>query len=120
MLADAERRYAARSTPDLGDEVAARQHDGGPLLWTRRLTSRTGERCALQLIGIADNALYVQAADGGRNWHRRRLPPFVTALDVRSGRELWRWEQPGISHRPAALVGNRLVLALPELTAIAV
>ncbi|WP_328972649.1 hypothetical protein [Streptomyces sp. NBC_00239] len=44
----------------------------------------------------------------------------MTAFDVRSGRELWRWEHPEISHRPAALVGNRLVLALPEPTAIAV
>ncbi|MFJ6784801.1 protein kinase [Streptomyces yangpuensis] len=120
MLTDAGRRYATRGTRDLGDEVAARQLGGGPLLWTRRLTSRTGERCALQLIGVTDNALYVQAADGGRNWRGRRLSPFVAALDVRSGRELWRWEHAGISHRPAALVGNRLVLALPELTALAV
>ncbi|MGX1886782.1 protein kinase domain-containing protein [Streptomyces sp. NPDC055287] len=120
LLADDQRRYEAHSIVDGGDEVGARDHTGAHRLWTRRLTSRSGERCALQLVGIADDALYVKAADGGRNWRGRSLPPFVTALDVCSGRELWRWEHSGISERPAALVGNRLVLALPELTAIVV
>lgn len=121
MLVEGNTVYTASYLSEHGwDTVVAQDAQTGAVRWQRTVNRRNGNGGKLELVGVRQGVLYVKAAHGGRRGLLGRpAQPFVTGLDVVSGKPRWHWENPGIGVREAVLAGDSIVLPLPELTAIA-
>ncbi|MEU7554308.1 hypothetical protein AB0B01_18555 [Streptomyces sp. NPDC044571] len=85
------------------------------------MTRRDGEACGLELLGTGPGGLYVRAAGGNRRallGSGRAVRPFVAA-DPTTGRPRRRREDRTRLDGEVVLVGEHLVLALPEPAAVA-
>ncbi|MFD5506387.1 protein kinase [Streptomyces sp. NPDC127051] len=110
--------YAAARHPRQGDQVFALDARTGALRWQRAVgRSEESTGCALELLGLRPDGLYVKAARGRRGRLGRESGPFVAVLDPATGKPRRQWEQPGLADGDALLVGDRLVLSRPELSA---
>ncbi|MGR4881911.1 PQQ-binding-like beta-propeller repeat protein [Streptomyces sp. LARHCF249] len=120
VLAEDGAVYAVRADPQTrANSVVAIDAESGRERWCRRVTGQGDSRyCALELLGMRAGLLYVKSARGNHGLFRRRSP-FLTALSLATGQRRWHFEHPRISHRGAVLYGDSIVIALPELTAIA-
>ncbi|WP_167535824.1 serine/threonine-protein kinase [Streptomyces vinaceus] len=111
--------YAAHGGAQ-GELVSAFDARTGKLRWQRSVVRGEGAGCALELLGLRPGGLYVRAARGGRRGRLgRESGPFVAVLDPATGKPRRQWEQPGLADGDALLVGDRLVLSRPELSAYA-
>ncbi|MFD9337228.1 protein kinase [Streptomyces sp. NPDC060028] len=111
--------YVAAHRPAQGDVVFALDAATGAVRWQRPLIRRDGPDCALDLLGVRRDGLYVRASRPGRRGLLGKVaPPFFTALDPETGRLRWKW--PAVGEGDAVLIGDLVVLPRPELTAIAV
>ncbi|MFK0043094.1 PQQ-binding-like beta-propeller repeat protein [Streptomyces sp. NPDC090741] len=120
LLVESGTVYAAAHHPVRGDRVFALDARTGAPLWQRTVVRREGTGCALELLGLRPGGLYVKAARGGRRGRLgRESGPFVAVLDPATGKPRRRWEQPGLADGDTLLVGDRLVLSRPELSAYA-
>ncbi|MFD7840525.1 protein kinase [Streptomyces sp. NPDC059761] len=110
--------YAAARHPRQGDQVFALDARTGALRWQRAVgRSEESTGCALELLGLRPDGLYVKAARGRRGRLGRESGPFVAVLDPATGKPRRQWEQPGLADGDTLLVGDRLVLSRPELSA---
>lgn len=114
--------YVAAYRPEQGwDTVFALDGGSGAVRWQQQVTRREGTECVLELLGVRRGVLYVHSAHGGRRGLLGRgAPPFVTGLEVASGRarRLWEHEAPGGGPAPT-LAGDTLVTATPTPTGVA-
>ncbi|MFB7054351.1 protein kinase [Streptomyces vinaceus] len=111
--------YAAHGGAQ-GDLVSAFDARTGKQRWQRSVVRGESAGCALELLGLRPGGLYVRAARGGRRGRLgRESGPFVAVLDPATGKPRRQWEQPGPAGGDTLLVGDRLVLSRPELSAYA-
>ncbi|WP_159046012.1 protein kinase domain-containing protein [Streptomyces sp. WM6372] len=112
--------YAAARSVSQGDLVTAFDARTGKPRWQRTVIRSEGRECALELLGLRAGGLYVKAARGGRRGRLgRQSGPFVAVLDPVTGKPRRQWEQPELADGDTLLVGDRLVLSRPELSAYA-
>ncbi|MCX4527862.1 serine/threonine-protein kinase [Streptomyces sp. NBC_01551] len=114
--------YAAVFRPEEGwDVVYALHAESGAVLWQQRVVRRGGPACALEPLGIRRGVLYVKSSDAGRGGllGRTRRAPFLTGLELSTGKPVWQWDRPGPYTVGALLSADGIVLTTPELTAIA-
>ncbi|MGW5395426.1 serine/threonine-protein kinase [Streptomyces sp. NPDC003952] len=120
-LIEAGTVYVAAYDPGLGgDRVLALDAGTGALRWQRTLTRHRGPQCALRFLGLRAGALYVDVRSAGRRSRfGRTTDPYVGALDTGTGMTQRMWEHPASSDGETLLVGERLVLSRPTLSAYA-
>ncbi|MEV7541789.1 protein kinase [Streptomyces sp. NPDC089915] len=112
--------YVAAYRPEQGaDTVFALDGGTGAPRWQQPLTRREGTECALELLGVRRGVLYVRSAHGARRGLLGRgSPPFVTGLELTSGRARRLWEHETAATAPLTLAGDTLVTAGAALTGI--
>ncbi|MFD8143254.1 protein kinase [Streptomyces sp. NPDC059708] len=113
--------YVAAYRPEQGgDTVFALDGGTGAPRWQQPLTRREGTECGLELLGVRRGVLYVRSAHGGRRGLLGRgSPPFVTGLELASGRARRLWEHETAATVALALAGDTLVAAGAALTGLA-
>ncbi len=103
--------YTAAHLADEGrDTVFCLDAGTGQVRWQRALARRRATSCGLHLLGVRSDALYVRVAHAGRRGllgRGRDAEPFVVALDA------------ALADHEAVLLDDVLILARPDLTAVA-
>ncbi|EFL17381.1 PknB serine/threonine protein kinase, partial [Streptomyces sp. C] len=99
--------YVAAYRAEQGwDVVFALDAESGAVRWQRPVTRREGAACVLGLLGVRRGVLYVRSSHGGRRGLLGRTAlPFVTGLDVGTGRPRGHWDHP--ANGPAPVVVGR-------------
>ncbi|MET9604624.1 protein kinase [Streptomyces sp. NPDC006512] len=120
LCLDGTVHVAAHRAREGWDTVSALDAESGAVRWRRPLVRRQGPSCAVELLGVRRDLLYVRSADGGRGGllGRTPRPPFLAGLDAASGELRWQWEHAALGS--AVLTADAVAVALPELTAVAV
>ncbi|GLX26084.1 protein kinase domain-containing protein [Streptomyces lavendulae] len=111
--------YVAAYRAEQGwDVVFALDAESGAVRWQRPVTRREGRECVLELVGVRRGVLYVRSSHGGRRGFLGRTAlPFVTGLDVATGRPRGHWDHPADGPAPV-LAGGTLVHGRPSLTGV--
>ncbi|MEU8433618.1 protein kinase [Streptomyces sp. NPDC029216] len=112
--------YVAAYRPDQGwDTVFALDGGSGTVRWQQPVTRREGTECVLELLGVRRGVLYVRSAHGGRRGLLGRGSlPFVTGLEVGTGRSRRLLEHEAAAGPSLTLAGDTLVLATPRVTGV--
>ncbi|MFF1340477.1 protein kinase [Streptomyces sp. NPDC058290] len=110
--------YGTAYRPGEGDVLYALDAQTGALRW-QRVTRRDAPGGMIELLGLRPGGLYVEFPPGGRRGLlNRSADAFVAVLDPATGKPRRRWEEPG-RRGSTLLIGEQLVLARPELKAVA-
>ncbi|MGE7385509.1 protein kinase domain-containing protein [Streptomyces sp. NPDC004126] len=111
--------YAAAYRAEQGwDVVFALDAESGAVRWQRPVTRREGTACVLELLGVRRGVLYVRSSHGGRRGLLGRTAlPFVTGLDVTTGKPRGHWDHPADGPAPVVTAAT-LIQAHPTLTAV--